>query len=88
MVDSVMASGLQGVQRGVNNAQQAAQNIAETTTQPREQSNNVERAGSDERPSLEESIVELKTSERQVEASAQVVKTADDLLGTIVDISA
>ena len=38
--------------------------------------------------SLVEPIVDLKIYERSVEASAQVVKTADETLGTLLDIMA
>ena len=37
---------------------------------------------------MTESIVDLKLYERSVEASAQVVKTADETLGTLLDIRA
>ena len=37
MVDSVLSTGLQGIQAGVNRAQQAAENINQATTElPRE----------------------------------------------------
>ena len=37
---------------------------------------------------LVEPIIDLKLYERSVEASAQVVKTADETLGTLLDITA
>jgi flagellar hook protein FlgE len=37
---------------------------------------------------MTESIVDLKLYERSVEASAQVVKTADETLGTLLDLRA
>ena len=37
---------------------------------------------------LTQAIVDLKTSEQQVMASATVVKSADEIIGTMLDIKA
>jgi hypothetical protein len=72
---SVLSSGLQGLQTGLNKANQAAGQIARSgTTEPN--------------GDLASSIVDLKSSELQVKASAAVIKTADDLLGTLIDTTA
>lgn len=79
MVDSVLATGLNGVQAGILRAHQAASSIAGQTL-PRE--------GVAPADNLIQPMVELELSEQQVVASAAVVKTADELLGTLIDIKA
>ena len=68
---SVMSSGIQGLQAGMGRANQASGEIA--------------RAGTTGSGDLAKSMVDLKVSEQQVKASAAVVKTADDMLGTLID---
>ncbi len=68
---SVMPTGVQGLQAGFGRANQAAGEIA--------------RAGTTGGGDLATSMVDLKVSEQQVKASAAVIKTADDMLGTLID---
>lgn len=74
-INSVLQTGVQGVQQGIQGAEQAATKIV--------------RAGTVDGPSgandVVEPIVELKLYERSVQASAQVVRTADEVLGTLLD---
>ncbi len=72
---SVLATGVQGVQAGVARANDAAGKIARFGT--------TEQDGD-----LATPIVNLKSSELQVKASAAVIKTADDMIGTLIDIKA
>lgn len=72
---SVLATGIQGVQTGMANANEAAGKIARLGT--------TEQDGDFVTP-----IVELKQSELQVKASAAVIKSADEMLGTLIDIKA
>jgi flagellar basal body rod protein FlgC len=44
-------------------------------------------AASGPSPSLTESIVNLKVSEFQAEASANVIRSADEALGTLIDVT-
>lgn len=69
---SVLSSGIQGLQAGIGRANQAAGQIARAGTSA---------DGGD----LATSLVDLKSSEQQVSASAKVIKTADDMLGTLID---
>jgi flagellar hook protein FlgE len=79
MIDSVLATGVAGVQAGLGQAQQAADNIARSgTTRPEGGALN----------SITEAVVDLKASEIQVKASAAVIKTADEMIGTLIDIKA
>jgi len=77
-VNAILQSGFQGIQRATEGAEKAATEIA--------------RPGSVEGPAASsgvvEPIVDLKLYERSIEASAQVVKTADEVLGSLLDIMA
>ena len=79
-VNSVLSAGVQGVQAGLQRADRAAGEIARfgTTDQSRGQQNG----------DLATPIVDLKLSELQVKASAAVIKTADEVAGTLIDIRA
>ncbi|MBS3804016.1 MAG: flagellar biosynthesis protein FlgE [Oleiphilaceae bacterium] len=82
MINNTLAIGVQGIQDGMQGMDNAARRIAR---------------GGDDGPKgsagsagggLIEPIVDLKLYERSVEASAQIVKTADETLGTLLDIEA
>lgn len=72
---SVLATGVQGVQAGQARANDAAGKIARFGT--------TEQDGD-----LATPLVDLKRSELQVKASAAVIKTADQMVGTLIDIKA
>lgn len=74
-VNSVLSTGVQGVQAGLQRASRAAGDIARFGT--------TEQDGD-----LATPIVDLKLSELQVKASAAVIKTADEVVGTLIDIRA
>ncbi|MBL3824652.1 MULTISPECIES: flagellar basal body rod C-terminal domain-containing protein [Marinobacter] len=81
MISNTLAVGIQGIQDGMVGMENAARKIARAGTDGPQ--GTAEGAGS-----LVEPIVDLKIYERSVEASAQVVKTADETLGTLLDIMA
>lgn len=74
-VTSVLSTGVQGVQAGMNRANQAAGDIARFGT-------------TEQNGDLATPLVELKVSEQQVKASAAVIKSADEMMGTLIDIRA
>lgn len=81
MINSALNTGIQGIQEGIQGMDTAARKIARGGADGP--------AGSSEGSgSLVEPIIDLKLYERSVEASAQVVKTADETLGTLLDIKA
>ena len=95
-IQSAYNSGLQGFLQAQGNANKAAQNIVESTVTNSQdlaiaQQPTDELIGSTNRPEklpdLSQSIVDLKVAELQAKASAQVIKTADDTLGNILDVS-
>ncbi len=82
-MNSVLSTGLQGVQSGVSTVQRAAEDIVNATATDPETA-----SGGDALASITEAAVSLKVGEQQVQASAAVVKTADEILGTLLDTKA
>ncbi len=80
MADSAISSGLAGIKTGLAIVNKSAQDIA--TAPVRAQEGEVDTAD------LAESIVGLQAGENQIEASAKVVETADEMLGTLIDTTA
>ena len=94
-IQSAFNSGIQGFQKATEQANQAAENIATETTANRDervttQTTTSQTLASNEQkiPDLNQSIVDLKVAEFQAKSSAQVIKTADEVLGTLVDVTA
>ena len=81
-------SGLQGIQQANQNLDKTAFDIANTGNQT---ANNPNQSSgfsfnSQTLPDLSESIIDLKVAEYQAKSSANVIKSADEALGTILDI--
>lgn len=81
MIQNTLSIGVQGIQDGMLGMENAARKIARGGVDGPQGS----ASGNGD---LIEPIVELKLYQRSVEASAQVVKTADETLGTLLDIMA
>jgi flagellar hook-associated protein FlgK len=79
MINNTLAIGIQGIQDGMYGMENAARKIARAGVDGPQGS---AQTGS----SLIEPMVDLKLYQRSVEASAQVVKVADETLGTLLDI--
>jgi hypothetical protein len=74
-VNSILNTGLQGVRAGIAQADQGSLRLASL--------------GSNfDVNSVASALVDMKIGEIQVKASASVLKTADQMLGTIIDVSA
>jgi hypothetical protein len=94
-IQSAFNSGIQSFQKATDEASQAAANIAAETSARRDESivnetgisqtatNNEQKI-----PELNKSIVDLKVAEFQAKSSVQIIKTADDVLGTLLDVTA
>ncbi|MCI2282694.1 hypothetical protein L3081_03815 [Colwellia sp. MSW7] len=88
-IQSAFNSGVQGFQNATETANQAAANIVAETTVPEANTLNAASASSENKiPDLNQSIVDLKVAEYQAKASVEVIKTADDTLGTLLDVTA
>ena len=81
MISNTLYTGLEGVRKGMEGAQRAAGEIARAGT--------VDPAGETAQAgavrNLAEPLVDLKLYQRSFEASTKVVKTADDMLGTLLN---
>lgn len=73
-----MNSGIQGIQTGMNGLRKNAQQIA---------SANIPQQAPDIND-VTDPLVEMKLNKLEVEASAKVVQTASDMIGTLLDIKA
>jgi hypothetical protein len=72
---SAFQSGVEGFQRATQRAAEASQQIAQAgTTQPEQD--------------LVKPVVELKQAEQQAAASAKVIETENNILGSLLDIRA
>ncbi|HDT6075509.1 TPA: flagellar biosynthesis protein FlgE [Aeromonas veronii bv. veronii] len=73
-IDSAFNSGVQGFQRAEQIADKAANQIARLNTP------------SGDQVKVTDELVNLKVAELQAGASAKVVQTASDMMGTLIDI--
>ena len=78
-LSSVMQTGLNGMLNSQNNIQQSAEQIVRAGTVDRDTSTQNDFA---------EPIVNMKIEQRVFDASAKIVKTADEMLGTVMNIQA
>ncbi|MGB1197770.1 MAG: hypothetical protein ACPG46_01905 [Thalassotalea sp.] len=97
-IQSALNSGVQGFQNAQEQANTAAANIAQAANfndQAQSAVNSEESvsntitqsAKAESLPDLNQNIVDLKVAEFQAKASANVVKTADETLGTLLDVT-
>jgi len=75
MIDSVTANGMLAVQRGQDTAATASNRIVRAGT---------DRDGDGDRD-ITRGAVELKEAEHLVKAGAKVIKTGDQMLGSLLD---
>lgn len=78
MAIEALGAGLTGMQRGYQGLGEAANTIAKQSTQ------GAQAAAQD----FATPLVQMATSERQTEASASVLRTADQMIGTLIDVMA
>lgn len=80
MINNTLSLGIQGIQDGMVGMENAARKIARGGVDGPQ--------GSAGAGNLAEPLIDMILYERSIEASAQVVKTADETLGTLLDIRA
>ena len=83
-ISLTLQTGVTGVQRSISGMEQAAQKVASSGAESISSPDGVLSSPSD----LVEPLAELKLYEATANASAKVVKTADQALGTLLDINA
>ncbi len=83
MAVNPMLTGVNGIQSALKGMNIAAQEIAELNIDSEDGAGTAPRPnGLDE---MSEALISLKLYSRQVQANAEVVKTADELLGFLLD---
>ena len=92
-IQSAYSSGLQGIQNARSSADEAAADIVANTSVNVEQTSEVNTEvnsapSTSEVPNLNQAIVNLKVAEHQAKASSEVIQSADDSLGTLLDVTA
>ena len=80
---SLLQTGTTSLQNGIQRANDAAQTIASATADDTAASGS--NAGSGAIETLAEAQVELISAENQVQAASQLIRTGDELLGTVID---
>ena len=83
MINNILNMGLQGVQQGMVGMDTAARKIASSGVQT--DSGTPAASQHPASGSLAESLIDLQLYERNVQASSKVVKTANELVGTLLD---
>lgn len=81
-IPGAFSSGMQGIQSGVAGMDDAARRIARGGV------DGPQGSGGPATNGLVEPMLDMQLYKRSVEASAQVVKTADETLGSLLDIMA
>ena len=87
-VNPMMSAGINGIQAGVRGHRQAAQDIAELNIGAEMDRGDRNAPVEDWVGDAAEAVVDLKLYERQVQASAKVVQTADAVIGMLLDTDA
>ncbi len=76
-IGGAFSAGLAGIQKGQEQINQGAQEVASANTQRPVQASQ----------DIAKSLMEEKQGQRQVEASAKVVEAANQTIGSLVDIT-
>ena len=93
---NAFSSGLSGIQAGQRRVEQAASEIASNTlptrapaeTPPAQQVEPSPQSQANTQADMAASLVGLMQGRNEVQASARVVETADEVLGTLIDTRA
>ena len=94
-IQSAFTSGLQGYQRASAGVTDATRDINRQTTANRQLETEQAQAQSAQQPRpvqstepapLTDSLVRLTSEERNAQANVRSIQTADDVLGTVIDI--
>ncbi|MEZ5560683.1 MAG: hypothetical protein R3E86_19320 [Pseudomonadales bacterium] len=87
MMEGVRAAGVNGMHAAFKGLNQAAQEIADLNVVNRE-ATEADRGSSEDSEDMADAAVRLKLYQRQVQASARVVETADAVVGFLLDVHA
>jgi hypothetical protein len=84
-VNPVLSTGIAGIQYGLRGMDQAAHEVARMSQQNRWETGDDRQASPEDVGDCAEAVVSMQTYKRQVEASAKVIKTADTVIGMLLD---
>jgi flagellar basal body rod protein FlgG len=84
-VNPVLSTGISGIQYGLRGVDQAAHEIATMNHEVSLVQGDGREASPHDVGDAAEAVVSMQTYQRQVEASAKVVKTADAVIGMLID---
>jgi hypothetical protein len=88
-IQSAFNSGFQGLQKATDDLNKAASDIVGSQAhdaQVIKENESVKPYQTLTQPDLTQSIVDLKVAEYQAKGSIDVIKTADETLGTLLDV--
>jgi hypothetical protein len=94
-IQSAFNAGVQGFQKATEDAEKAAASIAANVAispedfgigQENNENTTTQNQASGDLSDLNQSIVDLKVAEFQAKASAEVIESADESLGTLLDV--
>lgn len=85
-IQSAYNSGVAGYNQATERVAESANNIAQQqVTKPQtEEATETQRAVSQARP-IEESLINLRVAENEARTSANVIETADEVIGSLID---
>ena len=78
MIESILQSGIQGIQGGLDQFGRAAHNIANANNHSSGLNNK----------NIVDDLIDVKEAQMTIQSSAAVIKVADESLGTILDVIA
>ncbi len=86
----MLTSGANGIQQGTKSLNNVAQEIAELNVKSNPSGSEADGVRPEGLPldELADAMVDLKLYARQVQASAKVVETADEVIGFLLDVRA
>lgn len=89
-VNPMLSAGANAISNGIKSMDSVAQEIAEQrlVSQPSESAGDGEPRGDVAIDEISAAVVDLKLYQRQVQAATQVVQTADEVLGFLIDVHA
>ena len=85
-VNPMISAGVNGIQSGMKRFETAAQDVVEFSLPSTDGPGAEQGARLDDGADAAEALVDLRTYQRQVQASAKVVQTADEMIGFLLDV--
>jgi len=81
-INAIPASAQSGIMQGINRLQENASTIANNSSQVSGDS------ALQEKPSVDQSLVDMKLNQRDIELSVESLKAEDKMIGHLLDVTA